>query len=68
MLSVMSIKNKLVYFISEQPTVICDRSAGGLVLIARDADWFMVIRPMLPMPLPVCSVVSNVSRQALSLG
>jgi len=38
MFSVMSIKNNLAYFIPDQPTVICDTSAGGMVLIARAAD------------------------------
>lgn len=38
MFSVMSIKNNLTYFIINQPTVICDSSAGGVFLIAREAD------------------------------
>lgn len=38
MFSVMSIKSNLAYFILEQPTVICDRCAGGMFLIAREAD------------------------------
>lgn len=37
MFSVMSIKNNLTYFIVNQPTVIYDRSAGGVFLMAREA-------------------------------
>lgn len=65
MFSVMSIKSSLAYFILEQATVICDRCAGGMFLIAREADWFMVIKSMLPVPLPECSVVNNVTRQTV---